>query len=162
MSLGHYLFGFGGRINRAKMWAIYVVVFAIDVAVMIAGIALGQDGLDEISHPPPWGVKGTMAIAFFALMGIAFFWSMLAITVKRLHDRNKSAWWLLFFYSAPIAIIAASATLGVIPKEGSAPPAFGVALLVLSAINLWYFVELFVLRGTEGPNRFGPDPLHSL
>jgi uncharacterized membrane protein YhaH (DUF805 family) len=27
------------------------------------------------------------------------------------------------------------------------------------AITVWAFVELGCLRGTVGPNRFGPDPL---
>ena len=27
------------------------------------------------------------------------------------------------------------------------------------AINLWALIELGILRGTNGPNRFGPDPL---
>lgn len=26
-------------------------------------------------------------------------------------------------------------------------------------VNLWLAVELFFLRGTQGPNRFGPDPV---
>jgi uncharacterized membrane protein YhaH (DUF805 family) len=30
---------------------------------------------------------------------------------------------------------------------------------IASLIGLWAFVELFCLRGTIGPNRFGPDPL---
>jgi uncharacterized membrane protein YhaH (DUF805 family) len=31
--------------------------------------------------------------------------------------------------------------------------------LVAFAITVWAFVELYCLRGTTGPNRFGPDPL---
>ncbi|HAE49771.1 MAG TPA: DUF805 domain-containing protein, partial [Tistrella mobilis] len=26
---------------------------------------------------------------------------------------------------------------------------------------IWLLVEIGFLRGTEGPNRFGPDPLHT-
>jgi uncharacterized membrane protein YhaH (DUF805 family) len=31
--------------------------------------------------------------------------------------------------------------------------------LVSLALMIWGFVELGCLRGTVGPNRFGPDPL---
>jgi uncharacterized membrane protein YhaH (DUF805 family) len=31
--------------------------------------------------------------------------------------------------------------------------------LVSFAITIWAFVELGCLRGTIGPNRYGPDPL---
>ncbi len=27
------------------------------------------------------------------------------------------------------------------------------------AISIWGFVEIGCLRGTEGPNQYGPDPL---
>ena len=31
------------------------------------------------------------------------------------------------------------------------------AIIVL--ISLWYLVELGLLKGTQGPNAYGPDPL---
>jgi len=31
--------------------------------------------------------------------------------------------------------------------------------LVAFVLSVWSFVETFCLRGTGGPNRFGPDPL---
>jgi uncharacterized membrane protein YhaH (DUF805 family) len=37
--------------------------------------------------------------------------------------------------------------------------ALGVLELVAFVLCLWGFVELLCLRGTRGPNRFGPDPL---
>jgi uncharacterized membrane protein YhaH (DUF805 family) len=83
--------------------------------------------------------------------------------VKRFHDRNKSAWWLLFFSIVPVAVFTAAWLSGAPPKDGTVPPlatpAFGLAVLVLMANNLWYLAELFVLKGTVGSNRFGPDPL---
>jgi uncharacterized membrane protein YhaH (DUF805 family) len=50
----------------------------------------------------------------------------IAVTVRRLHDTDRSGWWIL---------------LGFIPIIG------GIILLVF-----------YVLEGTRGPNRFGPDP----
>ena len=34
-----------------------------------------------------------------------------------------------------------------------------VILSVLPLVNLWYFIEVCFLRGTEGPNQYGPDSL---
>ena len=35
-----------------------------------------------------------------------------------------------------------------------------MALLLLRiGIALWFFIEFFFFKGTQGPNRFGPDPL---
>ena len=36
-----------------------------------------------------------------------------------------------------------------------------VILSALPLVNLWYFVEVAFLRGTVGPNRYGPDMLAS-
>ena len=30
---------------------------------------------------------------------------------------------------------------------------------IVNVLVLWYLIELLVLRGTRGENRFGPDPL---
>jgi uncharacterized membrane protein YhaH (DUF805 family) len=77
-------------------------------------------------------------------------WVGLAVATKRLHDRDKSAWWLLLFYALP-------AVLG---NVGDAAGGIGGMLsLVGVAISIWAMVELGFLRGTPGPNRYGPDPL---
>jgi uncharacterized membrane protein YhaH (DUF805 family) len=34
-----------------------------------------------------------------------------------------------------------------------------ILVLVCLSIGIWFFVELGFLRGTAGPNRYGPDPL---
>jgi len=78
--------------------------------------------------------------------------SCFAIGVTRLHDRNKSAWWLLLFYFCP-PILETLASLNVLDSAM-------VLLNILSlAITLWAFVELGFLRGTFGPNLYGPDPM---
>jgi uncharacterized membrane protein YhaH (DUF805 family) len=30
---------------------------------------------------------------------------------------------------------------------------------IIPLVNLWVLIELGFLRGTPGPNRYGPDPL---
>jgi len=32
-------------------------------------------------------------------------------------------------------------------------------LLLVPLVNIWMGIELYFLRGTGGPNRYGPDPL---
>jgi uncharacterized membrane protein YhaH (DUF805 family) len=76
--------------------------------------------------------------------------SWIAVGLKRLHDRDKTGWWLVLFYAVP-GILSAAA-----PPIGTA----GNLLLVLSfAIEIWALVEIGCLPGTAGPNQYGPDPL---
>ena len=32
------------------------------------------------------------------------------------------------------------------------------AAIAAAGVSIWLFVEIGLLRGTQGPNRFGPDP----
>jgi len=45
------------------------------------------------------------------------------------------------------------------PPQPFEPPVVLIARGAATIINLWAFVELYILRGTVGDNRFGPDPL---
>jgi uncharacterized membrane protein YhaH (DUF805 family) len=94
------------------------------------------------------------AVLFIIILGffIASWISAFAIGVKRLHDRDRSGWWILLFYVAPSVLGGAGNT-----TDGAlASGILGLAALVFS---LWGLVELGFLRGTVGPNRFGLDPL---
>jgi uncharacterized membrane protein YhaH (DUF805 family) len=85
--------------------------------------------------------------------------------IKRLHDRNKSGFWLLFFLGLPGAFNLINDRLDTMTEAatGAAQIVLVVAGFVLGvasiAIGIWMIVELGCLRGTVGPNRYGPDPL---
>jgi uncharacterized membrane protein YhaH (DUF805 family) len=129
------LFGFKGRINRAKYWLVVSIWFVASVAGMML----------------VWMSEFSMiAIVLTAVVAIAGIVVGVAVGIKRLHDRNKSGWWLLLFYLAPVVFDA------VAKGTGSAGMVFSIASL---AISIWAIVELGCLRGTIGPNPYGPDPV---
>jgi uncharacterized membrane protein YhaH (DUF805 family) len=136
VDLVNLLFSFQGRINRAKYWlAVAIYLFLAIVLGVIAGF--------------------TSSFAIAALLAIVVYIPMLisgiAVGIKRLHDRNKSGWWLLLFYLVPAVLGWAGAAFG------------GMMNVVLSsvsfALSFWALVELGILRGTVGPNQYGPAPL---
>jgi uncharacterized membrane protein YhaH (DUF805 family) len=96
------------------------------------------------------GIGTILAIAILILTLVA----ALAVAARRLHDRNKSAWWLLIMYVPLILLSAFSQIASMSSPEAGA--GFGVLSLPFS---IWILVELGCLRGTVGSNRFGPDPL---
>lgn len=167
MSFGTLLFSFQGRINRKPWWltglAMFVIVmiliFAIFAVIAVAGVkdALSTGPLDFVmlvlylmlgagnllSHYP-------MALVAALGGGLLVFWIVLALAAKRLRDRNKSPWWLLVFYGLPAVMN------GMGSQFDNASPIFSVAAF---AISIWGLIELGILRGTVGPNQYGPDPL---
>ena len=63
---------------------------------------------------------------------------------KRLHDRGKTGWW---------AALVLLAVVTVWPQPNSPFDFLGILVLV------WAVVELAVLTGEDGANRYGPNPL---
>jgi uncharacterized membrane protein YhaH (DUF805 family) len=149
MSLSQLLFGFDGRINRAKYWLTFFFwCFIAVVLYFVLKALLVATGLDD-----------SMAMFFGVglLIYLPFMVSAIAISVKRLHDRNKSAWWLAFYYLAPVAL-----SLLVFMIAGTEPDDSDIAKglqFVILVIHVCMLIDLGCLRGTSGPNRFGPDPL---
>ena len=66
------------------------------------------------------------------------------LLAKRLHDRGRSGWWAGLIILAVIAVF---------------PWPQGFFDFVFSAIVIWAVVELGVMPGEAGANRFGQSPL---
>ena len=77
--LKRYLFSFEGRATRLEYWMFNVAVFIGLIIVSIIGAVLGEEA----------------ATIIFYLFGLVYIWSLIAIQVKRWHDRDKSGWWIL-------------------------------------------------------------------
>ena len=99
---------------------------------------------------------------FSDFWNLLIIWPTLAVTSRRLHDMNLSGWWQAGVYFAGAAIIGV-----IVLTMGAAffmdPMTAGVTgIFVLMAILIAYlifFIMLSVVRGTKGPNKYGPDPL---
>lgn len=141
------LFSFQGRINRAKYWLallVYLVLWAAFLLVAVfasAGASL---------HTAPMTILPLLAMG--AALAAFSLWSSLATAVKRLHDRNMSAWWVIPFFIIPAALDKAGDHMA--DTTGAT-----IITLVSAALGIWAIVETLFLRGTSGANPYGPDPL---
>ena len=143
MDYAWLLLSFKGRLNRARYLAVQLALLTVWLVTWL-------------KFPAP-------SDALHWAAAIMMLWINTATTAKRLHDRNRSGWWaaaVVFvnllsyaYYSLFIGLY-----FGVdisIAKE---------LLLVMLAVTLpllqtWVVIELFFLVGSDGRNRFGPDPL---
>ena len=139
-----FLFGASGRINRAKYWR--SVLAYVGAGLMTAVILFTAAGIAA----PLFIIMVVVVLIPWLLWGLSF-------TTKRLHDRDKSAWWLAIFYLLPGALdqLARVAWVG---SAGGIVPRY-ILVLAAFALTIWGFVEIGCLRGTAGRNRYGPDPL---
>ena len=104
---------FSGRAARSEFWFWTLFVFSRQSAAAIIDMAR----------------SGSAASPVHSLVSLALFLPGLAVSVRRLHDLDRTGWWLLLVFTV-----------------------IGVILLLI-----WD-----CMRGTGGPNRFGPDPLAGL
>ena len=150
MDLLFFLFGFTGRINRGKYWLALVLYTAAWIAFAVVAIKL----LRVLDKDDPFDFLGGGLALWVSGLSLALMvlWSSLATGVKRLHDRDKSGWWILLFWFGPSLLGGSNQTM-----EDS-PVSLVLALIGLG-IAIWGFVELGCLRGTRGPNQYGTDPL---
>lgn len=139
MNLTGLLFSYQGRINRGKFWlaVLAYVIVSIILAILLIIPVLG------------WLLAG---IGYIGMIVSGIF-----VGIKRLHDRDKPGWWLVIFYVIPMILSAISAYLTL--DAGEQTSLAMLISLVSLAISLWAFVELGCLRGTVGPNQYGPDPI---
>jgi uncharacterized membrane protein YhaH (DUF805 family) len=74
---------FEGRATRPEYWWWFLFVLAVSVILQIAGsVALGADS----------GAGGVLS----GLFTLVVLLPGLAVGVRRLHDTDRSGWWLLF------------------------------------------------------------------
>lgn len=153
MDFRSLLIGFDGRINRARWWlGVLCLALAAIILTLILGALFGV------------GLLATALVNLVVTAAIA--WPATALMVKRLKDRDRPLWLVAVFWVPPIITILGQLTgLAYVPMEIEGEPmmvpnTLGWIIAAISlVIGIWSLVELGVLRGTDGPNRHGPDPL---
>jgi uncharacterized membrane protein YhaH (DUF805 family) len=155
MSWMHYLFGFRGRLNRAKYW-LFVLIYTVALTVLLAigGTFLFTGAVQGgLAGAAAGGLVFMILTLVFVLLALI---ASIAVGVKRLHDRNRSGWWLLLFFFVPGLLMGIGEALNPAPEFSATDAVF---LLLALVLGIWGFLELAVLRGTVGDNRYGPDPV---
>lgn len=125
---------FQGRSRRMEFWSfmlLNIIVYLVLAGVMMAG----GFTMAAMSDPGASAVGGVfyLGAGLLGLYGLAIFIPAIAVSVRRLHDRDMSGWWYL----------------GVI---------IGSIIPIINFIVSIAFLVLMLLPGTPGSNRFGPDP----
>jgi uncharacterized membrane protein YhaH (DUF805 family) len=134
-----------GRIGRKDFWIgiLGFVVVGIIVLVIIV---------------PLFGAMSFMGRLISFLLSLIFAYPYYCLAGKRFQDRNKAA--SLAWIGVGFGVLQSFTNLigltGDMYSRGILDYLFGLAGLI---IGIWFLVELGFLRGTTGPNQYGPDPV---
>jgi uncharacterized membrane protein YhaH (DUF805 family) len=77
---------FDGRASRAAFWWWVLFVFLVSIAANIIDLAIG-------------------APVFSALAGLGLLLPNISVSIRRLHDTNRTGWWLLIWLIPLIGLI---------------------------------------------------------
>lgn len=152
MDWKYLFFSFEGRISRRTYWIALAVVIAVNFALLGAAAQLLGVSYESLLEGTKTGSAINLAVTLLLL------WPSLAYMSKRLHDRNRPGIWAAVLYA--LVILADIVDIAGLGGTADEPSALVLAILApVLIIGLWLFVELGFLKGTQGPNEYGPDPL---
>ena len=135
-----FLFSFEGRISRKSYWLSGLAILGVCLFFLLAISALlGKQALDpQFSNT----LNNVYTIATLPL-----YWPSFALYLKRVHDFGQGQLWAL-----PLLVLAGFIFgLSAAGYDMAASLAFPVILVVLIVVGS--------IKGTPGPNQYGPDPL---
>lgn len=137
-----------GRAQRSAYW--WVVLYQIIIYVVLAIIVFMADGGDQLfdivgqmldGNTDPditenfnLGASGIFALILMVCFALANFLPDIMLRIRRFHDLGQSGWMVLLFI-----------VLGALPVVG----------FVADLVNFVWFM----IKGTDGPNKYGQDPL---
>ena len=134
---------FSGRAPRAEYWWYVLAVIIVSIVAYVID--------DLLSLKGTIGPYGPLS----ALLGLALLCPGLAVATRRLHDTNRSAWWLLLLvpYAISTAMAAQAMASGSMAQLGSVG-----MLAIVGLVGCIVLLIFMVLPGTPGDNRYGPNP----
>lgn len=135
-----------GRIGRQQFWIGLIVLIIVGVVVALIIGALSGGWMSRSGQIATFIIQLIFAYPSYCLMG------------KRFQDRDKPATYAAIVIG--INLLIALLTIFGLTGDPMSPNALAMIFgLVSLAIGIWIIVELGILRGTVGPNQYGPDPV---
>jgi uncharacterized membrane protein YhaH (DUF805 family) len=128
-----------GRISRKPYWLASLALIAVSLAI---NLLLGP-------------VIGVLPVL---ILSLPIFYASYALNLKRGHDRDRPDWYITLFFVLLLLINIGQLTA---PDPMNPGTLLNGALIVIGFWSIVMLIDLGFLRGTAGPNRYGPDPLAS-
>lgn len=158
-------FDFKGRSRRKEFWMYTLFVILVTIVLTILDGILGLGGgattdadLTDTSAGAAAAFSGGWLTNLFALATLI---PSIAVGVRRLHDIDRTGWWILLplgpYLLGLVLLIGGMAQAanggGMGGMAGIGMLLFGISLITAILLLVWY-----CMPGTAGPNRFGEDP----
>lgn len=134
-----------GRLNRLRYFKRMIVLYCIRFALALILFLLLSDD---------WGNTSAGVDALIAVVCLVFVYPEYCLTLRRIKDLDIKNLSQAFWFAGvdAIAIITSGMTFSRRAER---------KFMIIAVGCFIYFIYLLVQKGTDGPNRYGPDPLGS-
>jgi uncharacterized membrane protein YhaH (DUF805 family) len=143
---------FSGRSRRKEFWMYTLGVVILYVVMVVLLLVIGGSALLSMGSNPAGLAGAVMSLGAFGVIFLVVWLALLipsiAVTIRRLHDTDRSGWWLGALFGLAILMNVAARL------NGALYTILALAYLALAIVLLVFYC----LPGTTGPNRFGEDP----
>jgi uncharacterized membrane protein YhaH (DUF805 family) len=137
-----------GRISRKSFWIGIVSLLVFGTVILVISAML----TGERDYP-------VIRFNIFAIE-VALLYPLVAVGVKRLHDRGRPGYTVLAFL-IPWILHQVTNMIGITGDPLALNAIDVTSFLINLVLFFWFLVELGVRRGVAGPNAYGPDPLET-
>ena len=169
-----------GRIGRQSWWIGVVILIVVNIIISflilpLVGVSMMPNMAALMADPNNVDaqaiadtVTATMRTAGWVSLVIflIFLYPSAAISIKRRHDKDNSGLdvWIYFGLTAILLLVQALGLFMTVTDVGgiqfptpSLP--FTILQIIVGIFGIYLLVVLGFLKGTSGPNQYGPDPL---
>ncbi len=153
---------FDGRIGRKTFWlwsialgvVIFIISYIVNAVLGNSNVVIDPSATPEAISAAVSGVVQKSAWVSLVL-AIIFAYPTLALMTKRRHDKDNNGLDVKIFYALEIVVL-------ILQGLGLTFNVVGMVLgVILGIFAIYLLVVLGFLKGTTGPNTYGPDPLTS-
>jgi uncharacterized membrane protein YhaH (DUF805 family) len=147
-----------GRIGRQSWWIGVIVIIVVAIVLnFILGAVMGggMPSLEQLMDPAVMMAYAQKQGWISLIIGLITAYPYIALSVKRRHDRDNNGYDAigLIVFSLLWSLVQA---LGFV---GSTNPIYMIVSVIFLIYAIYILVQLGFLKGTAGPNSYGPDPL---
>lgn len=131
---------FSGRASRSEFWWWYLFSSIVSTILLLPALpwyidlinSANSQAADAVVSLPPLTGLASLGLILSSVWALAILIPTIAVAARRLHDTNRTGWWLLLYFLC----------------------CFGLGFIIL--IIFW------VLPSTPGPNRYGEGPAQAV
>ena len=160
---------FNGRARRSEYWywVLFQAIIRITIVVVLALIKTFIPDPSQLENAAPIKLTVLIILILILLLYLGTLLPYLAVSVRRLHDRDDAGWLIIMLLVLPDLLFQTASVLkeNIVNLSTLSFNTGGDIDKTMGLVAFYYLVStiirivMFCKSGTEGPNAYGPDPI---